>query len=181
MHGPDAGSWTLGASAIRWPGGIVSIVDTVAPTIKRLRLRRLWKRRLREAIAMWTPAGVGFTVIRQAPVGTLENYCEPIRGKLRISRNDSGDQKTWEFTYSLDPPTALVTINWYPRSALDGTMAHTLAHEIGHALGLGHRLAPLSIMGPDDESITVFPDAHDLASVREWYFPATVAQEETAA
>lgn len=169
MH---SGQWTR-----LWPSTTLRIVDEIAlrfkDPLKRYRWRRVRKRVLNE----WSPSGFTFIVEeRQAqPVPdqfavTLNDF---VYGALRVVRGDGWG--TMRFHLEDDD-----TVASYITGGLIGigpafdvnrkwqSWRGTFSHELGHVLGLKHRDWQLNLSVMEAYRV-LYPDQHDLDSVREMY------------
>jgi hypothetical protein len=157
------------------------VLDTIAPTLGRLR-RRLWRKHRDAALDQWSRAGLWFNVVEDDPekypkiddmeaVNSAEYLCGlMVFGKLRLMKSPGQLGGTVEAFADWRCGGGLAAFKmgkafWLAPSY---RKRYVVTHEIGHALGLNHNMffggGVMSQPYSADR-----PDTHDIDSLREYY------------
>jgi hypothetical protein len=181
MHGPA--SYAGGSyKAPTWPHlPEVDVLDTVAPALGLVR-RAIWRRQRGVMLGKWAACGLQFPITEDDPdkypklvsefVGDAEHLAETmVPGFLRLMRLPTWAEDAcgdWRNGGGL----AAFTMGKVFWGYTPWTRAYLLTHETGHALGLNHRPQGndnTSAMN-GDRAVSIKPDAHDIESLRGYYF-----------
>jgi hypothetical protein len=190
MHGPcsEAGG---SLKCPEWPNlPNVAILDTVAPVFTPER-REVWRRQRGVMLDKWERCGLRFTIKEDEPekypaldpdtMNSAEGLAATmVPGKLRlmatptklgggVGPTDHSPEAFADWRNGGGLAAFKLGPAFWQQSAWQ--RAYLLTHETGHALGLNHRPQyddNKSVMN-GDARVSIYPDSHDLQSLRGYY------------